>query len=942
MLLCGLALALAARAQVPSAAQIQAFKSLPPDQQQAILQKFGIGGGAGQQTVVTTGAAAAPAGAQAAGASAANAAAAMPAPLEAIPRFAPLDSLIIDIAVRDPNAPATLPGASGGAAAGGAPQPAAAQAAQAAVAQAAAQQAAPPRTPAMQLAVTTYRDGVLKGNPYRLSPTGVLTLPGGLQIPLAGLDVDEATKRLNADPELADYTIAVTRLPVQQPLQPFGYDLFKQAANGMAAPQEGPVPADYVLGPGDSVSVQLVGENGGQYLLEVNRDGAINLPDTGPLVVAGLRFPEARALIEHRVKTQRIGLTASVSMGALRTISVFVLGDVEQPGSYPLSGLATVTTALYAAGGVKPIGSLRNVQLRRHGALVKRLDLYDLLLNGDSSNDARLLPGDVVFVPPVGITASIDGEVRRPAIYELQEGAQASELLFLAGGLTPEGDPRTAYIERIDERRDRTVVDLDLTQPAGRQLKLQTGDALRIGPIRDAFENTVRVEGHVYRPHSLAWHPGMRLSELVPSEAELKPLADTHYLLIRRETGPERTLSVVSADLAGALADRGGAADLPLESRDVVTVFDLATSRERFMGPLLDDLKRQGSAAAPQAMVSVDGSVKVPGRYPLETRMKVSDLLRAGGGYGDSAYVQQAELTRYAIVDGERRQTEVRTIDLRRVAAGDADADVALQPYDHLLVRQMPDWTEQETVVLNGEVRFPGTYPIRKGETLRSVIERAGGLTDLAFPAGSVFTREDLREREQQQLGRLADRLQAEIAALTLQQAQSVQTAMTTSEAGAAGQSLLVELRQTKAVGRLVIDLPAVLHAAPGSAADIVLKDGDTLTIPRRTQEVTVIGEVQNATSHLYQPGLSRQQYVELSGGTTQRADRKRIYVVRANGSVATARRGFLHSGEAAIQPGDTVVVPMDPEKMRPLPMWQAITQVLYNIAIAAAAVHSL
>ena len=903
---CALAVTLGASAQQPTAAEIQAFKGLPADQQQKILQRLGVGGG--QTTVVTTGAAGAPATATGAapptGAAGAAGATELPA-AEVAPRFLPDDSLIIEIQLKELD------------------------------------KDAPARVPTMQHALERFRADVLAGNPYRLSPTGVLSLPGGPSIPLAGLNTDEATKRLNTDPTLGDYLVILTRLPVQQPLQPFGYDLFKRAANGMAAPQEGPVPADYVLGPGDSLSVQLVGENGGQYLLEVNRDGAINLPDTGPLVVAGLRFPEARALIEQRVKTQRIGLSASVSMGALRTISVFVLGDVEQPGSYPLSGLATVTTALYAAGGVKPIGSLRNVQLRRHGTLVRRVDLYDLLLAGDSSNDARLLPGDVVFVPPVGITASIDGEVRRPAIYELKEGAPASDLLYLAGGLTPEGDPRTAYIERIDERRNRTVVDLDLTQPASRAQRLQTGDALRIAPIRDAYESAVRVEGHVHRPHALAWHAGMRLSELIPSEAELQPFADTHYVLIRRESGPARALSVLSADLARALADRGGAADVALESRDIVTVFDLATARDRFMAPLLEQLRRQGTADAPASIVNVDGLVKVPGRYPLEAGMHVSDLVRAGGGYAESAYVEQAELTRYAVVNGERRETEVRTIDLRRVAQGDREADVALQPFDHLLVKQVPDWTEQESVVLGGEVRFPGTYPIRRGETLRSVIERAGGLTDLAFGDGSVFTREELRLREQAQLQKLADRMQSELAALTLQQSQSVQTAATTSEASSAGQALLVELRSTKAVGRLVIDLPAVMRAAPGSAADIVLKDGDTLTIPRRTQEVTVIGEVQNSTSHLYQAGLTREQYVELSGGTTQRADRNRIYVVRANGSVGVAKGGFFHSGKAVIQPGDTIVVPLDAERMRPLPMWQAVTQIIYNIAIAAAAVHS-
>jgi protein involved in polysaccharide export with SLBB domain len=434
----------------------------------------------------------------------------------------------------------------------------------------------------------------------------------------------------------------------------------------------------------------------------------------------------------------------------------------------------------------------------------------------------------------------------------------------------------------------------------------------------------------------------MRLSDLIASEAELRPLADTHYVLIRRESGAARRISVHSADLARALAERGGAADVELESRDVVTVFDVATSRDRFMQPLLEQLRRQSTADAPLPLATIDGTVNVPGRYPLEPGMRLRDLIRAGGGFAESAYVEQAELTRYTIVNGERREIEVRTLDLRRLAGGDREADVLLQPYDHLLIKQVPDWAEQETVRLTGEVRFPGAYPIRRGETLRSVIERAGGLTDLAFAGGSVFTREDLREREQAQLQKLSDRMEAELASLALQQSQSAQTAATTSEASSAGRALLAELRATQAVGRLVIDLPAVMRAVPGSAEDIVLKDGDTLLVPRRTQEVTVIGEVQNSTSHLYQAGVSRDQYVDLSGGTTQRADKKRIYVVRANGSVGVTGRSFLGRGNGAgIQPGDTIVVPLDAERMRPLPMWQAVTQIVYNLAIAAAAVNS-
>jgi len=322
--------------------------------------------------------------------------------------------------------------------------------------------------------------------------------------------------------------------------------------------------------------------------------------------------------------------------------------------------------------------------------------------------------------------------------------------------------------------------------------------------------------------------------------------------------------------------------------------------------------------------------------------MTVSDLLRAGGGLDQAAYGGQAELTRYEVIEGERRQTERIDLDLERVLAGEPTADVSLRPFDYLVIKEVPLWGEEESVTIQGEVLFPGTYPIRRGETLRSVLARAGGFTDLAFPEGSVFTREELREREQRQLEVLAQRLQRELAALSLQQAQAAE-AGSTAQAMAAGQSLLADLQATEAVGRLVIDLPKVAEAEPGSHDDVVVRNGDRLFVPRQTQEVTVLGEVQSATSHLYQVGLTRDEYIQRSGGITQRADKKRIYVVRANGMVEVGRSSgwFGRAGGAEIQPGDTVIVPLDAQQVRPLTLWTSVTQILYNIAVAVAAVNS-
>jgi protein involved in polysaccharide export with SLBB domain len=369
-------------------------------------------------------------------------------------------------------------------------------------------------------------------------------------------------------------------------------------------------------------------------------------------------------------------------------------------------------------------------------------------------------------------------------------------------------------------------------------------------------------------------------------------------------------------------------------------VFDTETDRGQLLNPLLEEIRRQSRIDQPSQIVRVDGRVKMRGDYPLEPAMRVSDLLRAGGGLQDAAYGAKAELTRYR-VGGDVRQTQLVEVDLAAILKGDESADLLLQPFDYLNVKEMPEWSEQEQISLLGEVRFPGNYPIQRGETLRSVLDRAGGLTALAFPSGSVFTRVELKDREQQQIDRLAERLQSDLAVTAMQAAMANQGQ--SGQALSVGQSLLAQLKSAKAVGRLVIDLNAVLDSPVGSPADVVLREGDQLIIPKQKQEVTVIGEVQNTTSHFYREKLTRDDYIGLSGGATRKADRGRIYIVRADGSVVSSENSgwFRRSAQVAMRPGDTVVVPLDTERMPALPMWQAITGILYNLAVAVAAVNS-
>jgi polysaccharide export outer membrane protein len=787
-------------------------------------------------------------------------------------------------------------------------------------------------------------DLIRSRNPYRLTRDGVLQLPGFADIPLAGLTAFEATVRLQADPVLRDYDVSLIRLPLRkigtEALKPFGYDLFERAPSTFAPATNVPVPVDYVMGAGDRLEVQLYGNQNRVLTLEVGRDGRINFPELGPISVGGQRFTSVKEDIEARVERQMIGVRASVSMGDTRSIRVFVLGEATRPGSYTISGLGTITSALFAAGGVKPIGSLRNIQLRRQGTLVRSFDLYDMLIRGDSTDDARLLPGDVVFIPPVGQTVTVAGEVRRPAIYEVKNEASVADVVQLAGGLTPEADRSKASIVRIDEAQQRVVMNVNLTPGASERLTVRNGDVLEVARIRPTLDSGITVEGHIYAPGTYAYREGLRLSDVIRSVDDLKPNADIHYLLIRRETPPNREVSVRSADLAAALAARGSEADVPLMPRDRIIVFDLQTSRDRVIRPLMNELRTQSTFSRQTEVVSVDGRVKVPGDYPLEPGMRITDLIRAGGNLSDAAYGGRAELTRYRVVNGDSRRTEQIEIDLAAVLRGDPEANITLEPFDSLSIKEMPDWGARDYVTLIGEVRFPGRYSIRKGETLKSVINRAGGLTEFAFPEGAVFTRIESKEREQRQLDQLADRLQNDLVVLALQGVAANQ-----GQAGTAltvGQSLLAQVRATEAVGRLVIDLPRTLRARPGSAGDIILRNGDRLMVPKYQQEVTVIGEVQTTTSHLYRPELDRDDYIALSGGLTRRADKDKIYIVRADGSVVAQQGGrWFSRSSTEIRPGDTVVVPLDTERMPALPFWQAVTQIVYNLAISAAAVNS-
>jgi len=1203
--------------------------------------------------------------------------------------------------------------------------------------------------------------------------------------------VEKSAQVVSKQADLSESTTPKSTYPA---LKQFGYSLFEGAPTTFAPTTDIPIPNEYIMGPGDEINVLLFGKENTEFSLPITREGEINFPRIGPISVSGLTFKELKELIELRVSKQTIGVKVNITLGALRSIRVFVLGDVNRPGSYTISALSTLTNALFVSGGIKPIGTLRDIQLKRKGKVVTNFDLYDLLLNGDTSNDVRLQPGDVIFVKPLGKTAGIGGEVRRPAIYELgPQEKSVGDLLNYSGGMLPTAFPNVSQIERISENGQRTLVELDLSSTASLSEPILDGDTVRIFSILDRMNDIVMVSGHVRRPGGTEWRPGLRVQDVLKSMDELKSGADTDYGLIRREDAPNGHISVISVDLQEAIKDpfgpenvllsprdqlvvfsnnqsrapvikdlinelklqarfnqpalvvriagnvrfpgnypyvsdmrisdlvkasvdvlpetdmqyalvkrqhpkennievfsialsdalgsKGQNNDIKLQPSDEITVFRLTQDRPPLIASIVSKLRDNARFGQPEPVVSIIGNVRYPGNYPLESNMRLSDLIRASldvlpatdmqyailrresnnrdhitllplslykamspvteeddpilqprdqlivlslkdnrnaiisqyiaelrqqarsgvpeptvtiqgntkhpgdyplepnmrvsdlisaslgvlpatdmqygiirresdnrekisliplslskamnpaveednptlhprdllivlslsdnrnelisqyinelrlqarydqpeavvsikgnvrypgdyplgpnmrvddlisaslnllpetdmqyallkrieadgittilpvslmaalsvpesadnmalrmkdslivfnkagdrqqaigeilsdlkgqailgqparvasinghvkqigsypltqgmrisdivlasGGLTEAAYSMVAEITRFSVGQDSGVYTSHSTVNLGKAMAGDLSENKLLEPHDILTVKQAPDWLEKQSVSITGEVKFPGTYPINKGETLGQLLARAGGITDFGEPAAAIFSRKSLRSREAKAKDKLILDLEMDAALiqkdLASQATVDPQKAEKSSVAIGSMTKVIDQIKQSEELGRLVIDLPSILA---NTAEDMLLKDGDKLHIPQIVQEVGITGEIMNTSSMLYSPSMTLKDYIEASGGITSQADAKRIYIIKANGSIVTAKsttKSLFNGHASTIDSGDMIVVPMDLEHVSELTKWTNISQISYQFAITAASIMAL
>ncbi len=816
-------------------------------------------------------------------------------------------------------------------------------------------------------------------------------------------------------PSLYDlYSQVSGRPPV---LERFGANIFRNGGGNLGQlPMDLPVGPDYVLGPGDGLSIELWGSVSQRLQLVVDREGQVALPEAGPVQVSGRSLAEVQRLLQGVMRSQYRDVDVDISLARLRTMRVYVVGDVRNPGAYDISSLSTPLNALYAAGGPSGGGSLRTLQHYRGKQLVQQIDTYDMLLNGVSTNLLRIQAGDIVKVPPIGPEVTVQGMVRRPAIYELEGKSNLAEVLELAGGVLPSGALRHIDVERVVAHENRTMLRLDLPETndvqavnqALQDFQVEGEDKIDISPIVSYSDRTIYLDGHVFRPGKYPYKDGMTVSDLVQANQLLPEPSRRHAEIIRLQP-PDFTPVVLAFNL-GEVLD-GNNKKLALKPFDTVRIFgrydfedppvvsvsgevrdpgdhvtngvthlrdaiylaggvtpdaglddaqvfrhtsdgkmrvisvDLtkALSGDRANDVLLEPKDRvfihRNLARTDPAAVTVQGEVAKPGKYPLGEGMTVTELVRLAGGLKRSADSQSADLTRYLEPNGEKRMGGQHTVDVAKAMTGAGDSDLMLRDGDVLTIPQIAGWNDiGASIAVKGEVMRPGTYGIHEGETLSSVLARAGGFRSDAYPYGAILERALVRELEEKNRAELIRRVQTEGDSLKLVPETDLDQKMAKEASLAQWQTAVTKLQDTPPAGRLVIHISNDVKRWANTPADLQVRAGDVLLIPKQPNFVMVDGAVYNPTAITFRPGRNAEWYLQQAGGPTPMANRKAVFVIRANGSVAGGAGGMWGGGalSAELRPGDLVMMPE--KAVGGTSKWKTTleaSQLVYSIGVA-------
>lgn len=699
----------------------------------------------------------------------------------------------------------------------------------------------------------------------------------------------------------------------------FGSDLFynKNRRLSFEPSLNMATPKNYILGPGDMVYVDIYGQSEQYYEASINADGFLILDNIGPISVSGKTIEEATAIIKNRVSGFYTGLRGNnpntflqVTLGNIRTIKVHLVGELRLPGTFTLSAFSTVFNALYAAGGPNDNGTMRNIKIVRNGKTVATIDVYDFLVNGQANLDVQLQDQDVILVEPFMARASVRGEVKRNKTFEVKEGDTFEDLLRYAGGFTDEAFKDRINVTRITGK-ERAVSDIYNNQFG--LFLVKGGDDYTVGKVLNRFTNRVQIKGAVFREGNYARTEGLTLSQLIKNAEGLRGDAYLERASILR-TFDDLSTEVLTVNLGEVL--NGTAPDIQLKREDVIRISSIYDLKEEFY-------------------VQINGEVKNPGTYPYSKNMSVEELIILAGGLREAANSQDIEIARRSSTSKEGTFSELIPVGLENGLIS-SNSSAVLEPYDMVLVRRKPNFTLDRIVTVEGQVNSPGMFSIRSAEErISDLIQRAGGLTAFAYANGATLIRRtEFYENESEQIRRqrnlldlqqkmLMDPNNSEAQELLLERLfkdlGNTPTDKGESAAAAASKKEVIsgitesradltpaKIRQTEAVA---IDLEAILKN-PGSDLDLILEEGDIIAVPRQLQTVRMRGDVVYPATVRFEKDRGMKYYINRAGGFDIRANRKRTYVVYANGEVARTKSFLGLRSYPSVRPGSEIIIP--------------------------------
>lgn len=653
----------------------------------------------------------------------------------------------------------------------------------------------------------------------------------------------------------------------------YGHQVFNSQSLTFEPSENLATPQNYRLGPGDEVVIDIWGTSEDHMRQTISPEGSIMISQIGPVYLNGLTIKDANQHIKSAFSRKYAGMNDAetdiqVTLGQVRTIQVDILGEVATPGTFRMSPFSSVFHALYRAGGINDIGSLRNIQVLRNGKKVAGVDIYDYLFKGKTSGNIRLQEGDVIIVPPYEQLVNIDGNVKRPMYYEIKPDETVKSLLDYAGGFTGDAYGGMVRLSR-QSGTENELYNIDRGEFA--TYRLQDGDIITVGTILDRYANRVELKGAVYRPGMFAIGDGLKtVRDLIDKADGVTEDAYTDRVLLYRE-GPEKQLEVVALDLKDIL--RGAAPDITLKRNDMLVISSV------------NELEERGD-------VYICGQVARPGAYPYAANSTVEDLIFQAGGLLEGASTARVDISRRIVdpsaTEATNQLAQEFTVSIENGLAVGKGKGFRLKPYDRVVVRRSPGYAPQETVAIDGEVLFAGTYTLRKrNERLSEFVTRAGGLIDGAYIKGAHLSRR-LSESE------LAARKEA------------LRLAMSNNSENM-GDSIAIDKIDLSNMYNVGINLEKAL-ANPGSDYDLVLMPGDSLYVPEKQSTVKISGDVMFPNAVIYEPGKKLSHYINQAGGYGQRAKKGKAFIVYMNGTVARAKRN------TPIEPGCHIIVPSKPQ----------------------------